>query len=97
MCCNKFYVMEFTDFMAIRQNALNQYSGNYMITLMKKLTAQTYSTATDELLFNSLIKTFTDRKIPLNNIIGFESDGCNVMMGRANKVASRSVNYALKL
>jgi hypothetical protein len=44
--------------------------------------------ATAENLFNSIIKTF-DRKVPLQNIIGLGSDGCNVMMGANNSVASR--------
>lgn len=35
------------------------------------------------------IKKFTDRGIPLENIIGFASDGCNVMIGSQNSVASR--------
>lgn len=42
-----------------------------------------------EHLFNSMISTMTKYNIPINNIIGFGSDGCNVMMGEFNSVASR--------
>lgn len=45
--------------------------------------------ATAEHLFNCLIETFNRYRIPLHNIIGFGSDGCNVMMGSKNSVATR--------
>ncbi|KAL0830023.1 hypothetical protein ABMA28_003481 [Loxostege sticticalis] len=44
---------------------------------------------TAESLYLTIIETFTQRKVPLENIIGFASDGCNVMMGAHNSVASR--------
>ncbi|CAK1603741.1 unnamed protein product [Parnassius mnemosyne] len=45
--------------------------------------------ATAEAMYDLIIKKFSDRGIPLENIIGFASDGCNVMMGSQNSVASR--------
>lgn len=45
--------------------------------------------ATAEHLFNCLIETLNRFSIPLDNIIGFGSDGCNVMMGSKNSVATR--------
>lgn len=35
------------------------------------------------------MESFRRRDIPPENIIGFESDGCNVLMGKNNSVASR--------
>lgn len=40
-------------------------------------------------LFEMLQETFRSRDIPYDNVIGFASDGCNVMMGCRNSVASR--------
>lgn len=40
-------------------------------------------------LFEGLIKTFSQYEIPVANMIGFGSDGCNVMMGSQNSVTSR--------
>lgn len=45
--------------------------------------------ATAKRLFEGLMKTFNQFEIPVLNIIGFASDGCNVMMGAHNSVASR--------
>lgn len=45
--------------------------------------------ATEEKLFNSIIQAFKAQNIPIKNIVGFGSDGCNVMMGCKNSVASR--------
>lgn len=45
--------------------------------------------ATEEHLYNLFISSFRDRGIPDDNIIGFASDGCNVMMGARNSVVSR--------
>lgn len=45
--------------------------------------------ATAENIYNKLTKSFTELEVPLKNIVGFGSDGCNVMMGRENSVASR--------
>lgn len=44
---------------------------------------------TAESLYLTIIETFTQRNVPLENTIGFASDGCNVMMGAHNSVASR--------
>lgn len=44
---------------------------------------------TAEHLFHKIIDTFYKHKVPTENIIGFGSDGCNVMMGQFNSVASR--------
>ncbi|GLV37563.1 hypothetical protein CBL_20375 [Carabus blaptoides fortunei] len=43
-------------------------------------------------LFNKILHTFDKSNIPNQNIIGFASDGCNVMMGEFNSVASRFKN-----
>lgn len=45
--------------------------------------------ATAEHLFNCIIETLNRSNVPLDNLIGFASDGCNVMMGSTNSVASR--------
>lgn len=45
--------------------------------------------ATGAAIYNSITKSFLDRNVPLNNIIGFASDGASVMMGQHNSVASR--------
>lgn len=45
--------------------------------------------ATGEVIYQSILKTFVARDIPLENWIGFASDGCNAMMGQLNSVASR--------
>lgn len=47
------------------------------------------ASANAENLYNGLIKTIDVYNILLNNVIGFGSDGCNVMMGGKNSVASR--------
>lgn len=47
------------------------------------------SSANAEQLYDGLLKTLHDFNIPLTNIIGFGADGCNVMMGEHNSVASR--------
>lgn len=47
--------------------------------------------ATAELTYQIIIKTFEQEDIPLDNLIGFASDGCNVMMGQHNSVASRLI------
>lgn len=44
---------------------------------------------TAENLFNIVTNSFIKKNISLNNIIGFASDGCNLMMGEHNLVASR--------
>lgn len=36
-----------------------------------------------------MMKSFTDANVPLENIVGFASDGCNTMMGKNNSVSSR--------
>lgn len=45
--------------------------------------------ATAENIYKKLKKSIMDYGIPLKNVVGFGSDGCNVMMGSANSVASR--------
>ncbi|KAJ2941002.1 hypothetical protein O0L34_g13129 [Tuta absoluta] len=45
--------------------------------------------ATGKNLFNSLIKSFEKESVPLTNLIGYAADGCSVMMGENNSVASR--------
>ncbi|CAK1591017.1 unnamed protein product [Parnassius mnemosyne] len=56
----------------------------------KSVTGETSSRGcTAESLYLTIIETFTQRNVPLENIIGFASDGCNVMMGAQNSVASR--------
>ena len=45
--------------------------------------------ATAERLYQSMIDTFKIADVPLDNIIGFASDGCNVMFGAQNSVTSR--------
>lgn len=47
------------------------------------------SASTAKNLFNMVISAFENQNIPLDNIIGFGSDGCNTMMGEYNSVASR--------
>lgn len=45
--------------------------------------------ANAENLYKSLMDTFNTYNIPLSNVIGFGSDGCHVMMGGNNSIASR--------
>lgn len=45
--------------------------------------------ATAERLYEEMIKSFTEASVPLGNIVGFGSDGCNTMMGKNNSVSSR--------
>lgn len=45
--------------------------------------------ATAENLFKSCIESFDKFKVNTQNIIGFGSDGCSVMMGQHNSVSSR--------
>lgn len=45
--------------------------------------------ATAQNLFDTCIKTFTQHVIPLGNIIGFGSDGCNTMFGAHNSVSQK--------
>lgn len=45
--------------------------------------------ATGKDLFDALRKSFTDFQIPEKNLIGFGSDGANVMFGDDNSVVSR--------
>lgn len=56
--------------------------------LLNDLPSHTFA-ATGEHLYNSLMATFTHFNIPKENMIGFDSDGCNVMMGEHNSAASR--------
>lgn len=45
--------------------------------------------ATAEVIYNKLIEVFTSSRLPLDNIIGFGSDGCNTMFGSKNSVVTR--------
>ncbi|KAE9522739.1 hypothetical protein AGLY_016848 [Aphis glycines] len=45
--------------------------------------------ATAEKLFNTLLNSFTENKISLDNIIGFASDCCNTMFGNHNSVSAK--------
>lgn len=47
------------------------------------------ASATAEYLFEAVLKSFVDNSIPIENLIGFGSDGCNTMMGCHNSVSSR--------
>lgn len=40
-------------------------------------------------LYETSISVFTNPEIPLTNIIGFASDGCNLMISEHNSVSSR--------
>lgn len=46
-------------------------------------------TANAENLYKALIDSLTNRNVPLKNMIGFGSDGCNVMMGDNDSVKTR--------
>lgn len=48
-------------------------------------------TANAENLYRALIDSLTNRNVPLNNVIGFGSDGCNVMMGDNDSVKTRFI------
>lgn len=58
--------------------------------LVQIVTAQNIE-ANAEHVYNTVISTFTQREVPISNIIGFASDGANVMMGERNSVASRLI------
>ncbi|CAG9773288.1 unnamed protein product [Ceutorhynchus assimilis] len=45
--------------------------------------------ATAEKVYNEIVGFFKKQNIPLENVIGFGSDGCNVMFGANNSVVSR--------
>lgn len=47
--------------------------------------------ATAEHLFSSIVNSFMEYGVPLENVVGFASDGTNVMMGQHNSVASRFI------
>ncbi|ROI15250.1 hypothetical protein DPX16_1403 [Anabarilius grahami] len=47
--------------------------------------------ATAERLYTEM-KSFTDADVPIENIVGFGSDGCNTMMGKHNSVSSHLRN-----
>ena len=49
--------------------------------------------ASAEHLYQCLVKSFQEQSVPVENIIGFGSDGCNVMMGEHNSVSSRLKRY----
>lgn len=43
-------------------------------------------------LYSEMMKSFTDADVPVENIVGFGSDGCNTMMRKNNSVSSRLRN-----
>lgn len=43
-------------------------------------------------IYTEVIDSFKSENVPLNNIIGFASDGCNTMMGSWNSVSSNFKN-----
>lgn len=47
------------------------------------------SGVTAQVLYDQLISTLNTKKIPIENIIGLDSDGCNVMMRCDNSVSTR--------
>ncbi|KAL4704260.1 hypothetical protein ACJJTC_016278 [Scirpophaga incertulas] len=47
--------------------------------------------ATSEKLYEHVKKDFSDNNIPMDNMIGFASDGANAMMGQHNSLSSRLV------
>ena len=47
------------------------------------------NSATGERLFNLIDETLTDKDIPWSNVVAFESDTTNVMVGKHNSVLSR--------
>lgn len=49
--------------------------------------------ATARRLFECLIKSFEEDNVPLHQIIGFGSDGCNTMFGVDNGVATKMEDF----
>ncbi|KAL5246109.1 hypothetical protein ACI65C_013517 [Semiaphis heraclei] len=45
--------------------------------------------ATADKLYSTMLNSFIENKITLDNIIGFASDGCNTMFGAHNSVSSK--------
>lgn len=58
---------------------------------LKNLFTDGVECATAAVIYDSIIKSFESNAIPLTNIVGFGSDGCNVMMGDYNSVKSRFI------
>lgn len=87
---------ESTDISTIKTNAIVV---RYFCITTKKIVSKFYelgnvfldgNTKCDaDTLYNIIIKSFNDKNIPNENIIGFASDGCNLMMGEKNSVSSR--------
>lgn len=48
--------------------------------------------ATSQRLYEEIIKILSQNNIPLQNMIGFASDGCNTMFGSKNSVATKLAN-----
>lgn len=57
--------------------------------IFKETDTNDIPTANAENLYRALIDSFTSRNVPLTNMIGFGSDGCNVMMGDNDSVKTR--------
>ncbi|KAL5238869.1 hypothetical protein ACI65C_006279 [Semiaphis heraclei] len=45
--------------------------------------------ATADILYNTLLNSFIENEIPMDNIIGFAADGCNTMFGEHNSVSAK--------
>lgn len=60
-----------------------------LIQIHGKENSAPVATATAQHLFETVIKSFEENSIPIENIIGFGSDGCNTMMGCHNSVSNR--------
>jgi hypothetical protein len=45
--------------------------------------------ATAETIYNKVVNALKSENIPLENLVGFGSDGCNTMFGSQNSVVSR--------
>lgn len=95
---NKFSAIidESTDIGTIKSMAVcvRFHENNQIVTKFWKL-VQVFSGqnadegATAQRLFDLLLKCFTEENIPLENLIGFGSDGCNTMFGEKNSVSQR--------
>lgn len=93
----KFSVLidESTDIGTVKQTCIvvRCYSGENIDSYLWELVPMTEEgksfDGSAENIFNTVWNTFAKRNIPADNIIGFASDGCNLMMGSHNSVASR--------
>ena len=64
--------------------------GKNVPTILSKDDAKTANEgAPGKNIFEGIMESFRKYSIPTDNIVGFASDGCNVMMGSKNSVSSR--------